>query len=208
MLLHPSGEEDDHHEIFGEYATSDVWVATHIAEFVLVLVALAGLLVLCRALHREAPALSLLGGGAIIATAATWAVLQGVDGVTLKQSVEAWSSAAVAEEAARYADAETVRWIEWGLQGYFRILLGLTLLLIAAAAVVSRLVPSWLAALLGLAGLLSAGIGVSVAYAGLESGLQNALALIFQLVILVFTVGLLIVGGRSRRPADPVARTS
>jgi hypothetical protein len=197
MLLHPSGEEDHHEEIFSEYTRSDVWVATHIAEFVLVLIALSGLLVLCHALRREARFLSLLGAGALIATGATWAALQGVDGVTLKQSVDAWSSANGPEEAALFADAETIRWIEWGLQGYFRILLGLAFLLVAAAAAVSRLVPKWLAMLLALAGLLSLAIGISVAYAGLESGFQNGLALVFQLIVLVFAVGLLVAGRRS-----------
>jgi hypothetical protein len=43
-LLHPTGAEDDHEAIFAEYAASDAWAATHLAEFVLVLVALAGLL--------------------------------------------------------------------------------------------------------------------------------------------------------------------
>ena len=55
MLLHPSGAEDDHEAIFTEYAESDVWVFTHFLEFVLVLVAFAGLLVLCRALWGDAP---------------------------------------------------------------------------------------------------------------------------------------------------------
>jgi hypothetical protein len=40
MLFHPTGEEDDHEAIFTEYVASDGWVATHLAEFVLVLVAL------------------------------------------------------------------------------------------------------------------------------------------------------------------------
>src|SRR5687768_5022973 len=66
MLLHPTGAEDDHEEIFTEYAESDVWVFTHFLEFVLLLVAFAGLLVLCRVLRREAPHLALLAAGAII----------------------------------------------------------------------------------------------------------------------------------------------
>ena len=49
-LLHPLGPADDHKAIFTEYAASDRWVATHLAEFLLVLVAFAGLLVLCRTL--------------------------------------------------------------------------------------------------------------------------------------------------------------
>ena len=55
MLLHPAGAEDDHEAIFTEYAESDVWVFTHFLEFVLVLVAFAGLLVLCRACGKPRP---------------------------------------------------------------------------------------------------------------------------------------------------------
>jgi Domain of unknown function (DUF4386) len=196
MLLHPSGAEDDHEAIFTEYAESDAWVFTHLLEFVLVLVAFAGLLVLCRALRRAAPYLALLAAGALIVTSATWAVLQGVDGVTLKQAVDAWAAASGGEQATRYADAETVRWIEWGLQSYFRVVLGVALLLIGAAAIVTRLVPTWLGLLLVIAGLLSFAIGVSVGYAGLESGFQDAVGIILQLIVLVFSIGLLVVGRR------------
>ena len=201
MLWHPTGEEDDHEAIFTEYAASDGWVATHLAEFVLVLVAFAGLLVLCRALRPETPYLALLAAGAIIATAAAWAVLQAVDGVTLKQAVDAWVAAPGTEEAARFADAETVRWTEWGLQSYFRVLLGVAFLLLGAALVVSRLVPSWLGVVLLIAGLLSLAVGFSVAYAGLESGFQDAVGIGLQLVVLVFIVGLLVVGRRARGQA-------
>ena len=59
MIFHPTGEEDNHESIFNEYAASDAWVATHFAEFLLVLVALAGLLLLGYALRRETPYLAL-----------------------------------------------------------------------------------------------------------------------------------------------------
>jgi hypothetical protein len=201
MLLHPSGAEDDHEAIFTEYAESDVWVATHFAEFVLVLVAFAGLFVLCLALRPETPYLASLGAAALVATSATWAALQGVDGVTLKQAVDAWAAASGTEEATRFADAETVRWIEWGLQSYFRVLLGVAFLLLGAASGVSRLVPTWLGVLLVVAGLLSLAVGVSVGYAGLESGFQDAVGIAFQLVVLAFVVGLLVVGRRGTRTA-------
>jgi len=207
MLLHPSGAEDDHQAIFTEYAESDVWVATHFAEFVLVLVALAGLLVLCWVVRREAPYLALLAAGAVIVTSGTWAVLQGVDGVALKQAVDAWAAASGSEQAARYADAEAVRWTEWGLQGYFRVVLAVAFLLLGAAAVVSRLVPTWLGGLLVVAGLLSFAIGVSVGYAGLESGFQDAAGIAFQLVVVAFVVGLLIVGRRAIKPGTRAAST-
>lgn len=207
MIWHPTGEEDDHEAIFTEYAESDAWVATHLAEFVLVLVALAGLLVLCRALRRETPYLALLAAGALIASSATWAVLQAVDGVTLKQAVDAWAGASGTEKTTRFADAETVRWIEWGLQSYFRVLLGVAFLLLGAAAVVSRLVPTWLGLLLVVAGLLSVLVGISVGYAGLESGFQDAVGIAFQLVVLVFIVGLLVVARRAREPGTRATST-
>jgi hypothetical protein len=207
MLLHPTGEEDNHEAIFTEYAASDAWVATHLAEFVLVLVALAGLLVLCRAFRREAPYLALLAAGAIIASGAAWAVLQAVDGVTLKQAVDAWAAASGTEKATRYADAETTRWVEWGLQGYFRVLLGVAFLLLGAAVVLSRFVPSWLGVLLVVGGLLSLAIGFSIGYQGLESGFQDAVGIALQLVILVFGIGMLVVSRRAREPGTRATRT-
>src|SRR5918992_4024208 len=207
MIWHPTGEEDDHEAIFTEYAESDAWEATHLAEFVLVLVALAGLLALCRALRRETPYLALLAAGAIIVSGATWAALQAVDGVTLKQAVDAWAAASGTEQATRFADAETVRWFEWGLQSYFRVLLGVAFLLLGAAAVVGRLIPGWLGVLLAVGGLLSLAVGFSLAYAGLESGFQDAVGIALQLVFLVFIVGLLVVGRRAREPGTRAATT-
>jgi hypothetical protein len=165
--------------------------------------AFAGFILLCSALRRETPYLALLAAGAIIVTGATWAVLQAVDGVTLQQAVDAWAAASMSEQAARFADAETVRWIEWGLQSYFRVVLGVAFLLLGAAAVLSRLVPSWLGVLLVVCGLLSLAVGLSVGYAGLESGFQDAVGIAFQLVVLVFIVGLLVVGRRAREPRTP-----
>jgi hypothetical protein len=137
-----------------------------------VLVAFAGLLVLCHALWRETPYLALLAAGAIVATAAAWAVLQAVDGATLKQAVDAWAAAPANEEAPRFGDAETVRWSEWGLRSYFRLLLGVAFLLLGAAAVVSRLVPSWLGVLLVLAGMLSRAVGLVLGVVDMERGLR------------------------------------
>lgn len=198
-LFHPTGAEDDHEAIFAAYAASDAWVATHLAEFVLVLMALAGLLVLCRAVRPEAPQLALLAAGAVLATGAMWAVLQAVDGVTLKQAVDDWAAASGTDAAIRFADAETVRWTEWGLQSYFRVLLGVAFLLVGTALVVSRLVPGWLGGLLGVAGLLSLVIGFSVAYQGLESGFQDAVGIAFQVFVVAFIVGLLVISRRAEQ---------
>ncbi|HEX6756831.1 MAG TPA: hypothetical protein VF086_00250, partial [Propionibacteriaceae bacterium] len=128
-----------------------------------------------------------------------------VDGLTLKQAVDAWVAASETEKATRFADAETVRWIEWGLQSYFRVLLGMAFLLLGAAVVVSRLLPSWLGVVVGVGGLLSIALGFSVGYEGLESGFQDLVGIAFQLVVLVFVVGLLVVSRRGQEPGTRVA---
>src|SRR5215208_6894778 len=145
-LFHPSGQEDNHPVIFAKYAASDLWVAIHFGQFAGVLIALAGLLVLCLVLdQRGGPGvLAKCAMGTTVATAATWTVLQAVDGVTLKQAVDAWASASRSDKGVRFANAETVRWAEWGVQSYFRLLLGLTLLLVGAGIARSRIVPRWL----------------------------------------------------------------
>src|SRR4028119_87728 len=94
MLLHPSGDEDVHEAIFAEYAASDSWEWVHLAQFVGVLLALGGLVVLHQALRPRAPTLSTFAAGLTVATAAVWALLQAVDGITLKQAADAGAAAA------------------------------------------------------------------------------------------------------------------
>lgn len=112
---HPSGDDDNHAVIFAKYADSDPWVAVHIVQFAGELIAPGGFLVLYRVLQLrgDVPLLAGFALGAAIATAATWAALQAVDGVALKQAVDAWSDASGPQKAIRFADAETVRWTEW-----------------------------------------------------------------------------------------------
>lgn len=202
-LFHPAGAEDDHEVIFAEYADSASWVAVHLVQFVGVLAALGGLLALHRVMSAAARFawVADLAAGAAVATAATWAVLQGLDGVALKQAVDAWARASGPEESARLANAETLRWLEWGLQSYFRVLLGLTFALFGAAVLTSRAVAGWLGAAALLAGLISVMIGVDVGYSGLASGLQDALGLAFLVVGLAFAVGVLTTGVRERQRA-------
>lgn len=123
--FHPGGAEDNHEVIFTQYANSDPWIAVHIGQFVGVLLTLGGLLVLCRAMRAAGQALlPYLASAATVATAAIWAVLQGLDGVGLKQAVDAWQGASGIEEAMRLAGAEVIRWLEWGFQSCFRLLVG------------------------------------------------------------------------------------
>jgi hypothetical protein len=202
MAFHPSGDEDDHPAIFAEYAASDGWVATHLGQFVGVVIALAGLLVLCWVLRsRGVTVLAGLAAAATIITATTFAILQAVDGVALKQAVDAWVDASGADEATRFASAETVRWTEWGVQSYFRVMLGVSVILVGAAILVTRLLASWLGWIAVLAGVVSLAVGIDVGYSGLESGFGDAAGIVSQLLVFVFAIGVLAAAGRDRSPA-------
>ncbi|GAA2427623.1 hypothetical protein GCM10010255_82760 [Streptomyces coeruleofuscus] len=202
--LHPSGEEDDHPEIFTEYADSSPWIAVHLGQFIGVLVTLSGLLVLYRVLRgANGPSLlAQIAAAGAVATAAIWAVLQGLDGVGLKQAVDSWVSASGTEKAIRFANAETVRWLEWGFQSYFRILLGLTLALFGTAILTSRRITGWLGWTALVAGVCSVIVGVDVGYSGLASGLQDVLGIAFLILVLIFAVGVLITGVREHNRRD------
>lgn len=195
-VFHPSHEENNHPVIFGKYADSDAWVAVHFAQFVGVLIALGGFLVLHRLLEvrGRTPVLARLALGATIATAAVWAVLQAIDGTALKEAAEAWAAASGPEKSARFGDAEAVRWAEWGLQSYFRLLLGLTFVLFGAAAVRSGIIARWAAAAGIGAGLLYAAVGVAVGHTGFEKPGGP----VVQLLMLTFVIGVLVAGLRRR----------
>lgn len=195
-LFHPSGEEDNHPVIFEKYAESDPWIAVHFGQFVGVLIALGGFLVLYRLLQirGEVPVLARCALATTVASAAMWAALQAVDGVTLKQAVDAWTAASGAERIVRFADAETVRWTEWGLQSYYRLLLGLTFVLFGVAIARTGIVYRWLGWIGVLGGLLYMAIGVAVGHNGLEQPGD----LVIQLLFVIFTVGILVAGLRRK----------
>ena len=200
VLFHPGGNEDVHEDVFARYAASGAWEWVHFAQFVGVLAALGGLSVLHQVLRPKARRLSAFAAGMAVATAAVWAVLQAVDGVALKQAVDAWVAADGPERAVRLGDAEVVRWTEWGLQSYFRVTLGLALLLFGATMLTTRAVAAWVGWVAALAGLISVAVGVDVAYSGLESSLQALAVPAFQVLMLVVGVGVLVSARGERAP--------
>jgi hypothetical protein len=200
-LFHPGGNEDVHEDVFARYAASGAWEWVHFAQFVGVLASLAGLVVLHLVLRSRAPRLSAFAAGMTVATAAVWAALQAVDGVTLKQAVDAWVAADGPERAIRLGDAEVVRWTEWGLQSYFRVTLGAALLLFGATILVTRALAAWTGWMAALAGLVSVAVGIDVAYRGLQSGFQELAVPGFLLAMLALGIGVLVSGRREGEPA-------
>jgi hypothetical protein len=142
-IFHPSREHpNDHRAVFAEYAQSAHWTAIHLGQFVGMALIIAGLLALFVALNVDAGLSAwAMRFGAVSASVALalYGILQAVDGVALKQAVDAWFTAPDAEQAARFASAETMRWLEWGVRSYYSFLLGVALMLFGTAG----LTPFW-----------------------------------------------------------------
>ncbi|WP_311764431.1 DUF4386 family protein [Arthrobacter ipis] len=94
-----------------------------------------------------------LGSCAAAAALALYGALQAVDGVALKHSVDAWAAAQGAEKAVRFAAAEDLRWLEWGMRSYQSFVLGAAFILIGIAVGSSRSLPRPVGYLMGLSGI-------------------------------------------------------
>jgi hypothetical protein len=154
-LLHAGGGAT-YEATFASYAASADWVGVHLGQFIGMAGLLAGLLGLFFALNISQGAPRWVGFFAAISAGVTLAlegVLYAVDGVALKQAVNAWASAPAAEQATRFASAQAIRWLEWGTNSYSNLMLGLTMVLLAIVIVWTARVPRPIGYLMGLSGL-------------------------------------------------------
>lgn len=171
-FLHPAGGPS-YEATFTTYAASKNWAAIHLGQFVGEAALLVGLLVLFFALNVSEGASRWLGiFGAISAgtALALSAVLYAVDGVALKQVSDAFVSAPAAEQAARLASAEAIRWLEWGTNSYWNIMQGLAMVLCAIVILWTARVPRPIGYLMGLSGLALIVLGWMVGASGFTAG--------------------------------------
>lgn len=192
-LLHPHTEAPNSHvAVFAEYAESTDWVWVHDLQFLSAALMAAGFVVVGGALVRAgAPSvLARLGNVAAAATVALIAVNMAVDGVALKGAVDAWAVAEADDKAARFAAAEAIRWLEWGVNSFFAVLLGVTVVLFAAAL----LRCAHLGTRVRLAGVSGALAGVLLVLNGLVVGSRgfepSALPRVATLLYVVMALGL------------------
>jgi hypothetical protein len=156
IFHHDPANSNDHIVTFTLYAANSVWTAVHLGQFVGNALIIAGLLVLFFALNVSEGTPRWMGFFGAIAAGVALAldgVLQAVDGVALKQAVDAWVSAPAAEKAARFASAEAIRWLEWGTRSYESFMFGLALVLFAIVIVWTARAPRPIGYLMGLSGL-------------------------------------------------------
>ncbi len=193
--FHAGGDANDHPAIFAKYADSGIWKAVHVGQFASAAILLAGLFALFFTLDVQAgPArwASRFGAASAVVTLALYGVLQAVDGVGNKQVDEAWVNAPDDEKAARFASAEAMRWLEWGVRSYLDFALGLALLLLAAAVVRTAAIPGAIAYLIGLSGLTYLVQGGVVGSQGF-SGTHTILILLAWVLSLAWMIWLFVV---------------
>jgi hypothetical protein len=199
-MLHPPGA-NDYRAAFSAYANSPIWTAVHLGQFAGMALILAGLMVLFFALDVSEGAprwVGLFGAVSAGVALALAGVAYAVDGVALKQAVDAWASAPAAEKATRFASAETVRWLEWGLRSYLDFVFGLALVLLATTIVWTARIPRPVGYLMGVSGLSFIAVGWVIGAEGFAPvGVVPSDA--GQTFLLAWIVWLLIVAWRMKR---------
>ena len=205
-FLHAEGADaNDHKTIFALYAASQSWTAVHLGQFIGMVIITFGLVALFFALDVRSGLgvwlnrFALLSAGTALAL---YGVLQAVDGVGLKQAVNAWASAGDADKAVRFAGAETVRWLEWAVRSYQSFVFGLALLLFGAVIAVTGRISRPIGYLMALSGLCYVAQGWIIGNSGFSSANQIPTLLGIGL-ILAWTIWLLVASLRVKTAALP-----
>ncbi len=181
--------------VFREYAHSENWTAVHLGQFIGTLLIVVALVALARALSRQpgvAGALAVVGGVTAVIVGAVFAVQMAVDGVALKAAIDSWVGAvSPSDQSSSFLVAESVRWTEKGLSGFFQIVNGVTLFSLGLSIAVSRSFPKWLGGVGIAAGVGFVAGGVSTAHTGFSAAagtfLMPATLLLALFLLGVFT---------------------
>ena len=114
-------------------------------------------------------------------------------------------SAPDAEKAARFASAETIRWLEWGVRSYQSFLLGLTFVLFAAAIVWTAGTARTIGYLMGLSGLAYIVQGWVLGSEGF-SATNRVPTLLGNILVLILSIWFLIVAWRTKESVKAATR--
>lgn len=170
-MFHPmSADPNDTVAAFTEYAGDKHWIASHLGQFVGIVLLFAGLAALGDTLRGDVDAwLARLGVYFGLAALAGSAVLQAVDGVALKTMVDGWAKAGAEQKLSAFLAGVAVRQIEIGAAAYSRMLFGVAVTAIGGAIISSIRYPKWLG-WLGIAGGLGIFVaGIATAFTGFSA---------------------------------------
>jgi len=178
---------------FTEYAADDFWIASHLMQLAGVASMVAALLCLTTVLEvRRGSGIARVAAGGAIASLALAAALQAVDGIALKNMVDAWAAAPASQKGEVFHAAFAVRQIEVGLASMAILSFGLTTTLYGVALIGARIYPTWFVALAMASGVPMIASSVVMAYSGF-SGLSMAINMPASAILLVWmlTLGVL-----------------
>jgi len=172
---------------FAEYAADQRWVTGHLLQFAGAALLIGFLLILSRQLRAGSGLRQVATGGAV-ASLAVAAALQAVDGVALKNMVNAWAAAAEGEKSALFAAALAVRQIEIGLAAFLSLVFGATCVVFGLLIHGDGRYPRWIggAAFAGGAGLAAS--GAALARGGFSETAMN-IQMPASLMVIAFLVG-------------------
>jgi hypothetical protein len=205
-ILHPSGADpNDAVAAFSEYAADQLWILSHLTQLLGVSLIVCALIQLSRLLASgTARSLAWIGAAGAIASLAAAAALQAVDGIALKNVVDAWAAAAEPDKTTLFYTAYGVRQIEVGLASITSLLLGVTMCVYGVAIISDQGFPKWLGWLPIIGGIPTAIAGLVIAYTGF-SGLAMSINMPANSLLLIWMIALGIVfwrrdTGESRSP--------
>ncbi len=189
-------------EVFTSYANSPIWAIVHAFQFAGSAIVIFGILALYFALGVSSGIRGLLNrfaAASAVAALALNGVLYAVDGVALKQAVDAWVSAPASQQPAFYAVVQGIRGVEWGMRSYVGFTTGLTLVLFAVVIVSTRRISRPIGYIMGLSGLVYAahGYGWGTGYTAISAHFFVN-PLYFHFLIAVWSIWLLVSAWRMK----------
>ncbi len=184
-LLHPATPIGDPEGVARTIATSEIWVADHLAIVVALILMLGGLVAIYHSIEGGvAGALARLGYVAAICGVTVGLLLVTLDGLAAKHLAVEWLSASSDEAAAALRMVGAEETINFALASLFNILFaGVTFGLYGLAVALSKIYPRWLGWVAMAAGLGSIIVGLIQAAAGEATSVTRILTIIFPTLI-------------------------
>jgi hypothetical protein len=210
VLFHPGGVPDNDAATFRGYANSTYWPLIHAIQFAGNAIIVFGLLALFSALNVKSGLVGVLNRFAAysaVASLAFLAAVYAVDGIALRQTVDAWLNAPPSVQSAYFAVAQGIRVVEWGVRGYSDYLSGFSLVLFATVITLTARISRPIGYIMGLTGLgfivrgYTYGLTITTAVSSTPPSIVEGLTIfVVDLGLLVWTVWLLISAYRMKQP--------
>ena len=188
-MLHPSGADpNDAAAAFAEYAASNLWIASHLTQFMGLALLGVALIALARTVDPGPSAgWAWVGVWGAAISVATGAALQAVDGVALKVMVDRWAAATGTDQVTIFETAFAVRQIEVGLASLMSLVFGLTVAVFGVALALSARWANWLGWTAVLGGLGVSTAGIAQAYTGFSPLAMN-ISMPANIIILAWAI--------------------